>query len=70
MSRDEVQVDIYIKQELAGKAAKQHRAGFRCKCHAVAQLVEALHYKPEGCGFDFRWGSLEFFIDFILLASL
>ena len=23
--------------------------------HAVAQLVEALHYKPEGRGFDFRW---------------
>jgi hypothetical protein len=29
-------------------------------CHlppnAVAQLVEALRYKPEGCGFDSRWG--------------
>jgi hypothetical protein len=22
--------------------------------HAVAQLVEALHYKPEGRGFDSR----------------
>jgi len=21
----------------------------------VAQLVEALHYKPQGCGFDSRW---------------
>jgi hypothetical protein len=21
----------------------------------VAQLVEALCYKPEGCGFDYRW---------------
>ena len=30
-----------------------------CLCarlwHAVAQLVEALRYKPEGRGFDFRW---------------
>ena len=26
-----------------------------CMGHAVAQLVEALHYKPEGRGFDFRW---------------
>jgi hypothetical protein len=34
---------------------------------AVAQLVEALHYKPEGRGFDFR---LEFFIDIILSAAL
>ena len=23
--------------------------------NAVAQLVEALRYKPEGCGFDSRW---------------
>ena len=23
--------------------------------NAVAQLVEALHYKLEGCGFDSRW---------------
>ena len=23
--------------------------------HAVTQLVEALRYKPEGRGFDFRW---------------
>jgi hypothetical protein len=23
--------------------------------HAVAQLVEALHYKTEGRGFDSRW---------------
>jgi hypothetical protein len=23
--------------------------------HAVAQLVEALRYKPGGRGFDFRW---------------
>jgi hypothetical protein len=23
--------------------------------HAVAQLVEALSYKPEGRGFDSRW---------------
>jgi hypothetical protein len=21
----------------------------------VAQLIEALRYKPEDCGFDFRW---------------
>ena len=24
--------------------------------HAVVQLVEALCYKPEGRGFDSRWG--------------
>jgi hypothetical protein len=23
--------------------------------HAVAQLIEALRYKPEGRGFDSRW---------------
>jgi hypothetical protein len=25
-------------------------------CFAVAQLVEAMRYKPEGHGFDFQWG--------------
>ena len=25
------------------------------KGHAVVQLVEALRYKPEGCGFDSQW---------------
>jgi len=23
--------------------------------HAVSHLVEALRYKPEGCGYDSRW---------------
>jgi len=38
--------------------------------HAVAQLVNALRYKPEGRGFDFRWGHWIFFIDIILPAAL
>jgi hypothetical protein len=32
---------------------------FVMKCStssAEAHLVEVLHYKPEGCGFDSRWG--------------
>jgi hypothetical protein len=28
--------------------------------HAVAQLVEALSYKPEGSGFNFRWCNWNF----------
>jgi hypothetical protein len=35
----------------------------------LVQLVEALHYKPEGRGFDSRL-SLEFFVDTILAAAL
>ena len=31
------------------------------KGHAMAQLVEALRYKPEGRVFDSRWVSLRFF---------
>jgi len=38
--------------------------------HAVAQLVEALRYKPEGRGFDSRWCHWNFFIDIILPAAL
>ena len=37
---------------------------------AVTQLVEALHYKPEGRGFDSPMVSLEFFIGTILPAAL
>jgi len=36
----------------------------------VAQLAEALRYKPEGRGFDSPMMSLEFFIDAILPAAL
>jgi hypothetical protein len=38
--------------------------------HAVAQLVEALRYKPEGRGFDSRWFHWNFFFDIILPAAL
>jgi hypothetical protein len=38
--------------------------------HAVAQLVEALRYWPEGRGFDFRLCHWEFFIDLILPIAL
>ena len=38
--------------------------------HAVAQLVEALRYKPEGRGFDSPMVSLKFFIDTILPVAL
>jgi len=30
--------------------------------HAVAQLIETLRYKPEGCSFDSCW-HWNFFID-------
>jgi hypothetical protein len=36
--------------------------------HMMAQLVEALCYKPKGCGFDSSWSD-KFFFD-ILLAAL
>ena len=36
----------------------------------VAQLVEALRYKPEGRGFDYRWCHWNFFIGIILPAPL
>jgi hypothetical protein len=33
--------------------------------YAVAQLVEALRYKPEGRGFDARWCHWNFSFDII-----
>ena len=38
--------------------------------YAVAQLVEALRYKPEGRGVDFPMVSREFSIEIILPAAL
>jgi hypothetical protein len=38
--------------------------------HPVAQLVEALCYKPKVCGFEFRWCHWTFFIYEILPATL
>jgi hypothetical protein len=38
--------------------------------YAVAQVVDALCYKPEGRGFESQWGHWEFFIDLILPAAL
>ena len=32
--------------------------------YAVAQLVEALHYKSEGCGLDSRWGQLDLWLTY------
>ena len=40
------------------------------KSHAVAQMVEALLYKPEGRGFDSSIVSLEFFIELIVPVTL
>ena len=45
-----------------GVLTKTNCAGIRilsefafCLGHVVAQLVAALRYKPESCGFDSRW---------------
>jgi hypothetical protein len=35
--------------------------------HAMAWLVEALCYKPEGCGFESRW--CEFFSIYLILPA-
>ena len=40
------------------------------KRYAMAQLVEALRYKPEGRRFDFLMALLEFCIDIILRTGL
>jgi hypothetical protein len=32
--------------------------GANVTVHVVTQLVEALHYKPEGRGFDSQWENL------------
>jgi len=38
--------------------------------YALAQLVDALRYKPEGRGFDSRWRLWNLFIDTTIPAAL
>jgi hypothetical protein len=38
--------------------------------YAVAQLVEALRYKPKGRGFDSRWSHRNFSVNLILPVAL
>jgi hypothetical protein len=40
------------------------------KTKAMAQLDEALRYKPEDRGFDFQWIRWNFFIGLIIPAVL
>jgi len=41
---------LHVRAANLDLCVSKHQAG-----HAVAQLFEALHYKPEGRGFDSRW---------------
>ena len=40
---------------LFNKYPRKSQDPFNIQVHAVVQLVEALRYKPEGCGFSFWW---------------
>jgi hypothetical protein len=47
-----------------------YRPSNRRTGHAVVQFVEALRYKPEVCGFDFRWchWNFSFFVPIMALG--
>jgi hypothetical protein len=42
-------------RSVSNKYSKENQTGL-----AVMLLVEALRFKPEGRGFDFRWGHWNF----------
>ena len=60
-------VVMFLLTRIYGNLLKVFTRRLRC---VVAQLVEALCYRPVGHGFWFLLGSLGFFIDLILLATL
>jgi hypothetical protein len=43
---------LILVQGLTNPGRQVSRANKLC---TLAQFVEALRYKPEGCGFDYRW---------------
>ena len=57
-----------LPEVYSGNLPKLNRIPERTWGHTVAQLVEALRYKPEGRGFDSRWRHLNFSLT-ILPAS-
>ena len=68
---DTVQMRSELYVRTSGAALREDQRQIRIRNdkwwgHAVAQLVEALRYKPEGRGFDSRWCPWSFFIDIIL----
>ena len=73
MSCSEVKVQQLLEVQHVKHAARGPHAAFKLsgliiftiytitiKGYAVAQLVEALRYKPEGRGFDSRWNHWNF----------
>ena len=45
----------FVQPETASGLAWDRPGSLRSEADAVAQLVEALRYKPEDRGFDSRW---------------
>jgi hypothetical protein len=50
------QITNYLKQHKDIKVCFINKTEILFEGHPVVQLVEALRYKPEGRGFDTRWG--------------
>ena len=44
-----------LEQDVGFGKGTNHKRTYTVGGYAVAQLVEALRYKPEGRGFDSRW---------------
>jgi hypothetical protein len=57
------QCHMYRLRRIVPSATSSYFHNIPFAVYEVAQLVEALRYKPEGLEFDSRGVSLEFFID-------
>jgi hypothetical protein len=58
-----IAVNKYIIYPINNQKFEENIHSYSCcdnRGHAVAPLVEALRYKPEGRGFDFRWCNWNF----------
>jgi hypothetical protein len=57
---DYTKLDLIIISTHQFVPLRKHTTSVLQRGHAVAQLVEALRYKPEGRGFDSRWSHWNF----------
>jgi hypothetical protein len=51
----EVLIKYYVGDKIKKNEMGEHVASLTKRNGKVAQLVEAMRYKPEGRGFDSRW---------------
>lgn len=61
---------FYRPKVCRGLQLRNFLLSFLTSGYETTQLVEEMHYKPQGRTYDSRWGLLRFFVDLTLQTAL